>query len=585
MKISSRIGLLAFVSSLGLSLSAWAAWQCCSLDSVALCGDVCCKTECAGDGSCPDCPSDQKKYGDTCCEDDDKECICNADPDNEICTDPCNGSCNACQECRPSTEVNGTNDCVDTYSPETYADYDGVCCAKNNKECICNADPDNEICGCSGDDCCKDISKPGSGCSYTCQGSDGSYSWVKTDSACCEDDSECGTNQTCVNNKCQDKTCSGDDCCKDIAKPGSGCSYTCQGSDGSYSWVKTDSACCENDNQCFGGTICQNHRCETPTCTGTKPSVCRECNGTLWGQRSECCTSNSDCTQGRTLCSSCISNKCHYETTDESSACCQSKGKKYCSSDNTCIDMDECCYSERICSGRYGNSCVNGSWRLNEGYKSCGDGSCVSTSSCCDNEMPTILPECYICNEEGEWEYRHSNNYAVCGCPSAAPIYYDGHCCSADSGEWFGYLNRVVKLGDTDGYEPSSECVCQGKNGFVQTVDEKCYYCFRDGTGYNYMTDDMYGTFSIEESMGCCNVFGWSIFNEDDEKTCYDPDRYKVCTIDDGSFITSKDSCCDDPDGEYPDECYDCVSSQWVYDKTNEYWTGDYWEDCDFGDS
>ncbi|MBR3777286.1 MAG: hypothetical protein IKL02_06825 [Kiritimatiellae bacterium] len=52
MNTSSRIGLLAFVSSLGLSLSAWAAWQCCSLDSVALCGDKCCKTECASDGTC-----------------------------------------------------------------------------------------------------------------------------------------------------------------------------------------------------------------------------------------------------------------------------------------------------------------------------------------------------------------------------------------------------------------------------------------------------------------------------------------------------------------------------------------------------
>ncbi len=151
MKTSSRIGLLAFVSSLGLSLSAWAAWQCCSLDSVALCGDVCCKTECASDGTCPDdsCPSGQEKVSNgECCD------------SNKVAE---SGSTKTC--CGSNETVVGDQCCAS--DKVAGSDSSQTCCGED--ETVVD------------DQCCASDKVAGSGDSQTC----------------------CGEDETVVDGKCQ----------------------------------------------------------------------------------------------------------------------------------------------------------------------------------------------------------------------------------------------------------------------------------------------------------------------------------------------------------------------------------------------
>ena len=109
------------------------------------------------------------------------------EPGKTLCLDSGNkdtdDSCVQCKsdsDCTSAEPICSNNVC--SCPSDTHALYSGVCCAKDDKECICAADGEHPDCRpeCFGDECCAGKTKPDA-CYDTCQlksGSTTEYEWV-----------------------------------------------------------------------------------------------------------------------------------------------------------------------------------------------------------------------------------------------------------------------------------------------------------------------------------------------------------------------------------------------------------------------
>ena len=445
----------------------------------------CCDTQnvrTKGDGTkvcaCPDdrligdlnssyvcCPEGEKKYGKSCCAPNDKDCICKADSTNEL--------CDTCPDGGELKYIMGMKICCkdeyllldgayDTVYPSfcgcpnggkfKETDSIGVCCkdgyawynsqrnSHNGKKTEGGyTKPEVLNCGClnggvpsqlSPGLCCKD--------GYTDNGT-GVYNLIYPENCgcpsgyeekksggeriCCKDGKEVvfvngDHNELITNSLCG---CSGDDCCKDISKPGTGCDYECQKDGDTYKWVKTNSVCCEDDTECTGST------CDLTL------HICKECTDGEELVLGECCPK---------------SKVCHYypgESYDflgcsdnavlegEVRKCCMS-GRKACTESNECVLENECCPNPNPIYDRDGGydltECTDVStntWQLKSGYRRCGSSNLAVSNNdgyeyhCCDDsECSVAVSSCesffadsIIGMKPGDCDYK-CNDKGIC---------------------------------------------------------------------------------------------------------------------------------------------------------------------------
>jgi hypothetical protein len=305
-----------------------------------------------------------------------------------------------------------------------------ACCSPDDKECICEADPNDERCKgeCEGDECCEGISKPGSRCDYTCQGSDGSYSWVKTNSACCENDSECigynynnGLLQLCGICNADKKMCESvyphenQNCCEGFGKkfcPASG--------DSSSSCIKP-TECCPADKP-------------------TDKSDCYSCDNGQWTFVAGLNDNYAECG-------------------------CPNDGKWN-------EDKKVCC---------------------KDGYRlSYGEYSVVSAEACgCPDGGESPNGTCCKDGFKSYWTDMKEVDYEVCGvCPAGSQPMYDGsevQCCKGDS-IWTSWDQNW-----SNNAFGADACLCIGKANEVQYASDSsvywpnrsCTYCITEGDEKN----------------------------------------------------------------------------------------------------
>ena len=185
---------------------------------------------------------------------------------------------------------------------------------------------------------------------------------------CCKDHKAWnGTSYAGEHKACQSE-CSGDDCCSDISKPGFGCTYQCQKDGDEYKWVKTDSACCENDTQCSG---------TKPYCDNNK---CVEC------AHSGHCPDGAQCTESRI---------CECEDPYYSEYCCEAMGGTWCGKQCITSAMKKSSNSWFCCpNGRADYKTVN----------ACGQ---AHASVCCSDDRPANNGnyESFCNPDTGTWSF------------------------------------------------------------------------------------------------------------------------------------------------------------------------------------
>ena len=300
---------------------------------------------------------------------------------------------------------------------------------------------------------------------------------------CCPNDTVVLCGDKCCKTKCtkNGKCCTGDECCEDTDKPGTGCNYECQKDGDSYKWVKTNSTCCEDDTECTRTSqICDltQHICKETTCREEdKPKIdaicysCQDSNGShSWKWISGCCTSNSQCADFNTnseACNSCdtSTNRCVSTYTYYDLACCESRGKLF-------DEVSGGCYDPSV-------------------YKKCSDGSVVYKTTCCDSDSERSVKdveygmECYRhCNGNGVWEF-DSDYYKM----------VDGKC----------YIKEYC-FSDSDCAEFTA---VDGSSGSCGYCDET-HRCNAIPAGHRKLDPDF----------SCCKYLGGSIYHCGDNQWC-----------------------------------------------------------------
>ena len=601
--------ILILFCLLGLTTSAYAVYKCCSLDSVALCGDECCTHKCDDEGKCTTCT------GDGCCKDStdcsdrtDGKTVC--DTSSKVCACPSDkvwdASIPMCVECTQDSHCAGRSDgkklcfsdhCVgclrnsdcagNIATGRTKCDvsnslmcvcpsglYEGCCagagiekpgpncryaCDNNSLKWVLFANPDGTKCCdidsqctsgylcsssthkcCKGDNCCSG-SKPQTGCPYTCTRETGTntFNWVR-DPSCCEDDSQCPSDQKCINHTCQGE-CTGDDCCKNISKPGANCSYNCQKDGTSYKWVKTDGLCCENTMDCSGRTDGRT------TCTS---NIC-SCPSGVWNSASsKCveCTDNSHCagrSDGRTTCTSNVCN-------------CPS-GKEW--NGLTCVTPQPTCTGDDCCKNisKPGTSCSYDCQQDGTSYKwiktdsTCceGDGECSGSTPYCLNKTCVECETSYDCLDPNFTECNRSTHR--CTCPG--------------NGVWNDHLRACAECNqhsdcpDRSCNIPEGKCVCT-TNQVWDSILKKCRGACKNDNDCKYYTEKY--CYNSQKCVRCiehshcpsgqkCDSFTHTCKVAcSGEGCCTDPKPTGSCSyscLSDGTWTKNDASCCEH-DGE-----------------------------------
>ena len=402
----------------------------------------------------------------------------------------CPAACSSCSTVMSSEETSACTACVDDYK------LSGTQCVQKS----CSDMGYSTSCG-EGQDSVPANKSGSDGACYTCSAIAG-Y---------CTSDSDCASNQKCVNNECVGKTCSEiNSSYKTSCSDGySSTSTGVSGSDGTCYTCSAISGYCTSDSQCGTNQKCVNNECVGKTCSEINSSYKTSCsNGYsstsagVSGSDGACytcsaisgyCTSDSDCASNQ----KCVNNSCVLKTCAElghKSSCNTADG--YTAVNANVTGSDGTCYDCNVasCPSGYSTSTTScsGGYALDtdgkSGGKACGKcvkTGCTSDSDCgnsqyCSNYICTTVP-CDTSNG-----YTVSNHVCVA---TDCPLGYSASTTSCSGGYTL----------DTDGKSGGKACgKCVAANcpsGYSTSVTS----C---GSGYTLKTNG----YSGDNACGKCEA-------------------------------------------------------------------------------